>query len=142
MIEPTRRRGFSEPYGSWKIIWMSRRSGRIWRGFRSVMSWPSNEILPPVTGYSRATQRARVDLPQPVSPTRPSVSPRRTSRLDALDRVHELVLALNSLLDFTGKCLTRLSTCSSTSPDARPGGGACHSCVISSPYASALTGSD
>ena len=28
MIEPTRRRGFSEPYGSWKIICMSRRNGR------------------------------------------------------------------------------------------------------------------
>ena len=27
MIEPTRRRGFSEPYGSWKIICMSRRIG-------------------------------------------------------------------------------------------------------------------
>ena len=28
-IAPTVCRGFSDPYGSWKIIWMSRRSGRI-----------------------------------------------------------------------------------------------------------------
>ena len=31
MIEPTRRRGFSEPYGSWKIICISRRYGRSCR---------------------------------------------------------------------------------------------------------------
>ena len=31
MMEPTRRRGFSEPYGSWKIIWISRRTGCICR---------------------------------------------------------------------------------------------------------------
>ena len=28
MIVPTVCRGFSDEYGSWKIIWMSRRSGR------------------------------------------------------------------------------------------------------------------
>ena len=32
MIDPTRRRGFSDPYGSWKIICISRRNGRICRG--------------------------------------------------------------------------------------------------------------
>ena len=31
MIDPTRRRGFSDPIGSWKIIWISRRSGRMRR---------------------------------------------------------------------------------------------------------------
>ena len=31
MIEPTVCRGFSDEYGSWKIICTSRRSGRIWR---------------------------------------------------------------------------------------------------------------
>ena len=29
MIEPTVRRGFSDEYGSWKIICISRRSGLI-----------------------------------------------------------------------------------------------------------------
>ena len=80
MIEPTRRRGFSEPYGSWKIIWMSRRQRPHRRGATaSVMSWPSNQTEPDVTSYSRVMQRASVDLPQPVSPTRPSVSPGCTS---------------------------------------------------------------
>ena len=50
MIEPTRRRGFSEPYGSWKIIWMSRRKGRIFLRGRLVMSCPSNSTEPPVSG--------------------------------------------------------------------------------------------
>ncbi len=31
MICPTVCRGFSDEYGSWKIICISRRSGRIWR---------------------------------------------------------------------------------------------------------------
>ena len=38
--------------------------------------------------------RAVVLLPQPVSPTIPSVSPRRTSKLDAVDRLHRADLAL------------------------------------------------
>ena len=37
-ILPTVCRGFSEEYGSWKIIWMSRRSGRIFASERCVMS--------------------------------------------------------------------------------------------------------
>ena len=51
------------------------------RADRSVMSWPSKTIFPSVTGCSRAMQRASVDLPQPVSPTSPSVSPSRIRRL-------------------------------------------------------------
>ena len=31
MIVPTVCRGFSDEYGSWKIIWISRRSGRSCR---------------------------------------------------------------------------------------------------------------
>ncbi len=37
--------------------------------------------VPEVRSWRRAMQRANVDLPQPVSPTNPRVSPRRTSRL-------------------------------------------------------------
>src|SRR2546421_4441263 len=44
------------------------------------MPWPSRVILPAVTGSSAVIKRARVDFPQPDSPTRPSVSPRRISR--------------------------------------------------------------
>ncbi|MEY9756203.1 hypothetical protein ABIE73_003598 [Bradyrhizobium yuanmingense] len=39
------------------------------------MSSPSRRIWPEVGSTSRSTLRATVDLPQPDSPTRPSVSP-------------------------------------------------------------------
>ena len=42
---------------------------------RWVMSRPSKMILPAVGSSSRVTSRPVVDLPQPDSPTRPSVSP-------------------------------------------------------------------
>ena len=51
MIEPTRRRGFSEPYGSWKITWTSRRTGRIARRDNVLISRPSNLTVPDVTSY-------------------------------------------------------------------------------------------
>ncbi len=41
MICPTVCRGFSDEYGSWKTICISRRSGRIWPRFSVVMSRPS-----------------------------------------------------------------------------------------------------
>ena len=44
------------------------------------MSWPSKRIVPAVGLCSRVTSRARVDLPQPDSPTSPTVSPRCTVR--------------------------------------------------------------
>ena len=75
MIVPTVFRGLSDAYGSWKIICMSRRSARSSPPFSAVMSWPSNQILPSVGSNKRITTRASVDLPHPVSPTRPSVSP-------------------------------------------------------------------
>ena len=61
--------------GSWKIIWISRRSARRPLPASFVTSWPSNSTVPSVTGNRRVITRARVDLPQPVSPTTPSVSP-------------------------------------------------------------------
>ena len=74
MIDPTRRRGLSEAYGSWKTICISRRNGRSFRRDQCVMSCPSSSMRPPVGSSSRVTSRATVDFPQPVSPTRPSVS--------------------------------------------------------------------
>src|SRR2546430_12339928 len=59
-------------------IWRQTRRSLVPR--RRVMSWPSNTMLPAVTGSSAVTSRASVDLPQPDSPTRPSVSPRLISR--------------------------------------------------------------
>ena len=43
------------------------------------MSVPSKRTVPLVGSCSRTSSRPRVDLPQPDSPTMPSVSPRRTS---------------------------------------------------------------
>src|SRR2546430_5073261 len=79
-IEPTVCRGFSDEYGSWKIICTSRRSGRIAPTDRCVMSRPSKTTFPPVGSSSRVTSRPVVDLPQPDSPTRPSVSPGRIAK--------------------------------------------------------------
>ena len=45
------------------------------------MSCPSNVTVPSVRSYSRITQRPNVDLPQPDSPTSPTVSPPNRSRL-------------------------------------------------------------
>src|SRR3954453_13272176 len=62
-------------------------------------------------------QRASVDLPHPVSPTRPSVSPRRISRLTPSTAWTTSSERRNRLVDCTGKCLTTLSTRSRTSPE-------------------------
>jgi hypothetical protein len=47
MMKPTRLRGFSDAYGSWKIIVISRRMGLI-APASFVMSRPSKVIWPPV----------------------------------------------------------------------------------------------
>ena len=80
-MAPTRLRGLSEAYGSWKIIIISRLIGRMAGRERFEMSRPSKTILPSVTSSSRMMQRANVDLPQPDSPTIPSVSPDLTEKL-------------------------------------------------------------
>ena len=43
---------------------------------------------PAVGSTSRSTSRATVDLPEPLSPTSPSVSPARDREVDAVDRAH------------------------------------------------------
>jgi hypothetical protein len=73
-------RGFSDAYGSWKTICSSRRTSRIRRREKPVMSWPLKMILPSVGTSSLMTVRPSVVLPQPDSPTRPSVSPARSDR--------------------------------------------------------------
>src|SRR5215217_5511130 len=56
-----------------------------WRNARSSFagsastSLPSKWIVPPLAGIKRNNRRARVDLPEPDSPTSASVSPRRIS---------------------------------------------------------------
>ena len=81
MIVPTVRRGFSDEYGSWKIICISRRSGLISFVLSPAISRPSNRTDPDVGWSSRISSRAVVDFPHPLSPTSPNVSPRSTSNV-------------------------------------------------------------
>jgi hypothetical protein len=74
-ISPAVWRGLSEEYGSWNTICMFRRSLRTRRSGKSVMSWPSSRTRPELGRVRRHTVRPTVDLPQPLSPTSPSVSP-------------------------------------------------------------------
>ncbi len=46
-----------------------------------MTSTPSKVIVPAVGAMSRSTARPVVDLPQPLSPTRPRVSPFSTEKL-------------------------------------------------------------
>src|SRR5579864_3867311 len=80
MMSPTVIRGSRDANGSWKIICIFRRTRRSFAPRILVISWPSNVILPPVTGSKAVINRASVDFPQPDSPTSPSASPRRISR--------------------------------------------------------------
>ncbi len=77
-MEPTVIRGSSEPYGSWKMICILRRILRSSPGLSDSRSTPSKRTEPLVASRSRIIARPMVLLPQPDSPTRPSVSPRRT----------------------------------------------------------------
>src|SRR5712691_9172302 len=68
-------RGLSEEYGSWKTICMLRRSRWRARRLDQDTSRPSNSTVPPSASSSPSRSRAVVDLPQPDSPTMPSVWP-------------------------------------------------------------------
>ncbi len=81
MIDPTVIRGSSDPYGSWKMICIRRRYLRSSPGSSVLRSTPSKRTDPPVASRSRIIARPIVLLPQPDSPTRPSVSPRRTAKV-------------------------------------------------------------
>ena len=73
-MAPAVMRGFSDEYGSWKMICMCRRSSRNSSFERLSISRPRNTIPPPVGSIRRRIERPAVVLPQPLSPTRPSVS--------------------------------------------------------------------
>ena len=70
---PTRRRGLSEPYGSWNTICNRRAAAcrEIARRFT-----PPIVMVPASSGSRRNRQRASVLLPDPLSPTTPRVPPR------------------------------------------------------------------
>ena len=75
-MSPTVIRGLSEVYGSWKTIWMLRRTAFRARPDSRVMSSPLNRMAPAVGRSRWQSSFATVDLPQPDSPTMPRVSPR------------------------------------------------------------------
>src|SRR3982751_3804813 len=80
MMLPTVIRGFRLAYGSWKIICISRRIF-LKSPPRSVVRLLLRKFTePPVGLYSCRMARPAVLLPQPDSPTSPSVSPRFTKK--------------------------------------------------------------
>src|SRR5689334_6640154 len=109
-MSPTVMRGFSEVYGSCSTIWMSRRSLRSSAPFMPKMSRPSNLATPAVGGSRRISTWARVDLPQPDSPTTPRVSPLFNENETPSTALTWPTVRLNSTPTRTGKCLTRPST--------------------------------
>ena len=89
---PMVKLGLSDVIGSWKII-----ASRLPRRSRSVCvgsfsrSKPSKRIAPEISarcfGSSPMIASDVTLLPQPDSPTRPSVAPLRDAEIDAVDRV-------------------------------------------------------
>ena len=78
---PMVTRGSRLASGSWKTICRSLRASRMVSWSAWVMSRPSTVTAPAVAGIRFSTARDRVDLPQPLSPTTPRVSPWRISKL-------------------------------------------------------------
>ena len=98
------------------MYWMSRRSRRYSRPLLLARSLPPKRITPAV-GFSRPTSiRPMVVLPQPDSPTRPSVSPLRMSNDTPATALTDADLALQHAPLVTGKSLTRSLADSTTSP--------------------------
>ena len=94
MLAPIGIRGSSDAYGSWKMICIRRRIGFSLPLDSAVMSVPSKTIRPAVGSMSRRSARPTVDLPQPDSPTSPSVSPRRMLKRDVVDGLDVADLAV------------------------------------------------
>src|SRR3990170_258941 len=133
MIEPMVMRGFREAYGSWKIICMRRRMRRISPGFMRVSSWPSNMTSPEVGLYSMSMTRPRVVLPQPLSPTSPSVSPRLISKLTPSTALTSATLRWKMIPEVTGKYIRMSSTRTMVSPAGPALGGFAASTTMLSP---------
>ena len=79
--------GSNAECGSWNTIWISRRTSRSARPVVFVMSRPSKKIRPDVTSSRRSTSRPTVDLPDPDSPTSPTVVAGCDREVDAVDGV-------------------------------------------------------
>ncbi len=75
MIDRTFHFGSRDPNGSWKTNCMCCRAASSWRPRSLVSSLPRKLTVPDFGRGDCRIARARVDLPDPVSPTMPSVSP-------------------------------------------------------------------
>ena len=53
-------------------------------------SRPSNRIRPPLAGKCPLTTLMKVDLPEPLGPSRPRISPGKIFRLTPIERLHAL----------------------------------------------------
>ena len=74
-------RGDSAPNGSWKTTCISRRSGRSPRAESPWQSLPGEANRGPAHACSRSRASPSVVLPEPLSPTTPTVCPSRTVTL-------------------------------------------------------------
>ena len=81
MAVPARVRGLSDENGSWKTRLIRRRSAFSSPPRTSNTSVPSNDAAPESGSTSPVSAAATVDLPDPDSPTNPSVVPRRIRKL-------------------------------------------------------------
>src|SRR5947207_25612 len=115
--KPTFVTGFSEVIGSWKIIAPSLpRTSRISSSSNFVTSRPRNMILPavirPGSGTSLRIESAVIVLPQPDSPTMPSVSP--------ASMCSETPSTARTTPREVKNCVCRSSTCSRIWPNLTP----------------------
>src|SRR5437763_10626884 len=84
------------------------------------MSRPSKTMRPAVGSRRRMMQRAIVDLPQPDSPTTPSVSPCRTENETPSTAFTAAICFWKMIPRVTAKCFFRSSTTRSSSPRTSP----------------------
>ena len=92
-LKPTRLRGFSDAYGSWKIICISRRNGRSSFRDSCVMSAPSNIDRPARRLVEAHEQAAEGRLAAArLADHAERLAPAHLER-DAVDRVHLVVRA-------------------------------------------------
>ena len=85
-VSATVRRGLREAKGSWKTIWARRRKASRSCGGRPQHVLAVEAHLAARGGVRRRMARPSVLLPQPLSPTRPRVSPLLDGEADAIDR--------------------------------------------------------
>ena len=95
MICFTDSRGLSEEKGSWKTTCICGRNGRISAFDFASRRSPFQSIVPPSLWSSRRMALPSVVLPEPDSPTMPSVSPLRSARLTSSTATSSRVWRLN-----------------------------------------------